>query len=510
MTSAELNRRSFRKFTREAWHVVEPATPLQNNWHVDAICDHLEAVARGQIRKLLINIPPGHAKSLLVAVLWPAWVWTWRPDWRSLWGSYAGDLALRDSVKCRTLVESEWYVDRFRRDWTHGGLETWRLSSDQDTKTVFENTRSGFRMALGVGGKGTGFRGNCVGVDDPLNAREAFSKIIRDSTAEWWDKTMSTRVNDPQRDSFVMVMQRLHDDDTSAHVLEQGGYVHLCLPSEFEPERRCRTTWAGHTFEDPRQKEGDLLFPARFPRPVLEEAKTVLGDDYDGQHQQRPNPEGGGMFKKEWWRFFRYDTDAPAHFERPKGCNEIPTRVIISLGWRWDAVVISLDCSFKSVTEAKTKGKGPDHVSFTVWGTRGADRFLLYRFNKPIGFTETLEQFREVCKLFPRAYKKLVEDKANGPAVINSLTHEISGIIPITPEGGKESRANAIAPQVKAGNVYIWEGLGTLSVAQYVGEFASFPRGRHDDDVDSTSQALNDIGQSGANRTRMLTSRAAL
>lgn len=504
---AELKRRSLSEFTRDAWRVVEPASPLVWNWHLDAICDHLEAVSRGQIQKLLINVPPGFAKSLIVSVIWPAWMWTWRPDWRALFGSYALDLAHRDSVRCRDLIESDWYRERFRYDWERGA-ELWRLKDDQDTKTEYKNTRSGSRGAISVDGKGTGLRGNCVCVDDPINVKDAFSKAVRDSAINWWDRTMRTRLDDQTRDAFVIIMQRVHDEDLSGHVLDQGGYEHLCLPMEFEHERRCHTSIG---FEDPRTEEGELLFEKKFPPAVIKDLKVSLGDDYEGQFQQRPNAEGGGMFKLEWWRFFRFDDDAPAHFERPKGASALPTRQLIRAGWRWDQIVISVDCNFKDVVEAKSKkGKGPDHVSITVWGVKGADRFLLYRFNKAIGFTETVEQFREVCKAFPRAYKKLVEDKANGPAVINTLTHEISGILPITPEGGKESRANAIAPQVKAGNVYLWEGLGTLAIRDYMAEMGAFPRGRHDDDVDSTSQALNEIGQSGVNRTRMITSRAAL
>lgn len=506
-TEAETLRRSFSKYIREAWPIVEPATPLIWSWHIDAIAEHLVAVARQQIQKLLINVPPGHMKSLLACVFWPSWVWTWRPAWRGLFCSYAGDLALRDSVKCRSVVESQWYQERFCWDQVRD-LPDWKLEDDQNAKSQYRNTKSGERMALGVGGKGTGFRGNCVLVDDPHNATEAVSKLNRESVQFWWDVQMSNRINDPRKDSHVIIMQRLHEDDLSGHVLSAGGYEHLCLPSEFSERRRCRTQWQGHTFEDPRKKENELLFPELFTRKVLAEAKRVLGTDgYAGQHDQLPNPEGGGMFKREWWRYFRWDNDAPAHVERPRGANSFPTRILGHLGNAWDAMRISVDCNFKDVTEAK---KVPDSVSITVWGTKGADRFLLYRFNKPVGFSATLDAVRAVCKSFPRCYKKLVEAKANGSAVINVLAKEITGIVPVEPEGGKEARANAIAPQVEAGNVYLWEGLGTLALEEYVGQFAAFPRGKHDDDVDSTSQALLDIGVSGANRTRMITSRAAL
>src|SRR5258708_1464503 len=160
-------RRRFRDFIPLAWPEAEPPPEFLPNWHNDAIADHLQAVAEGQITKLVINIPPGHAKSLLVSVLWPAWMWVRNPKWRALFASYAAELAIRDSVRCRSLIESEWYREMFQPEW--------QLSTDQNTKALFENTEKGFRISLGVGGKGTGYRGDAIVVDDALNAKEAFS-----------------------------------------------------------------------------------------------------------------------------------------------------------------------------------------------------------------------------------------------------------------------------------------------------------------------------------------------
>ena len=191
---AEQARRSFYRFVKQAWSVVEPAQPLLDGWHVEAMCDHLQAVKEGHIRKLLINIPPGHAKSKIVSVCWPAWVWAaGRPSWRLLAGSYASELAIRDSVGCRALIESPWYQNNFAREW--------ELSGDQNVKGYFTNTATGARLAISVGGKATGFRGNCVMVDDPLNVIDAPSKLKRDEAIFWWDKAMSSRVNDLSRDA---------------------------------------------------------------------------------------------------------------------------------------------------------------------------------------------------------------------------------------------------------------------------------------------------------------------
>src|SRR5258707_11615896 len=240
-------RNHLNKFVRAAWPIVEPSTVLKWNWHIDAISEHLEAVTNKQIQRLVINIPPGHMKSLIVSVFWPAWVWITKPEWKGLFSSYASELAIRDSVKCRTIIESDWYRQGFQNGWN--------LSADQNRKDFFQNTKQGFRISLSVGGKGTGFRGDAVIVDDPLNAADATSKAIRDSTIAWWDQTMSSRLNDQATGARVIIMQRLHEDDLTGHVLLTGGWEHLCLPSEFEPKRKSVTSLG---VADKRDKDKDL------------------------------------------------------------------------------------------------------------------------------------------------------------------------------------------------------------------------------------------------------------
>src|SRR5450755_2537710 len=185
----ELASRSFREFVRQAWHVVEPATPFVSSWHIDVICDHLEAVTRGEIRNLLINVPPRHMKSLLVSVFWPAWEWIRWPERRWLFSSYAASLSIRDSLRCRRLIESPWYQSRW--------ADRFALTSDQNTKGRFDNDRSGYRLATSVGGSVTGEGGDRLVCDDPHNVQEAESDSIRKTTTDWFDVVMSTRVNDP-------------------------------------------------------------------------------------------------------------------------------------------------------------------------------------------------------------------------------------------------------------------------------------------------------------------------
>lgn len=494
-TRAEAARRSLREFVRQAWHVVEPAMPYMHGWHIDAICDHLQAVTRDEIDRLLITIPPGHAKSLLVSVLWPAWTWATNPAERSLFGSYSMDLAVRDSVRCRDLIESDWYRTTFAPDWS--------LKDDSNAKDWFQNTASGFRVSLSVGGQSTGLRGNLVVVDDPLNVKRASSAIEREGAIRWWDVAMSSRFNDMRRQRRVIIMQRLHEQDLAGHVLAQGGYEHLNLPTRFEEKRRCVTYVRkpeGRTelFRDPRTVENELLFPSLFTPAVVEQAEKDLRGDFFGQHQQRPLPATGGTFKKAWWRFWKPDGTGADVSPRPDGCYEGPARPIPE---RFDRVVISLDANFKGV-----QSKGNDPVVFVVVGCKGADRFVLDRVRLFVGFTETLSAFRLLVKKFPKAYRKLVEEKANGAAIIESLQAEIGGIVPIDPEGGKEARASAVAPQVESGNVYLPDGAPWLD--EWVDEFATFPKGAHDDQVDALSQALLELLTSdSAARLRSLATR---
>jgi predicted phage terminase large subunit-like protein len=481
--AAEAAQRSLRDFVVAAWPLVEPAMALLPSLALDAVCEHLEAVAKEQILRLVINIPPGHSKSLLVSVFWPAWMWTRRPGWRALFASYAKDLALRDSVRTRDLLKTGWYQTHFAEP------AGWRLKDDEDAKSLFSNTQKGFRMALSVGGAATGFRGDAVVVDDPLNAKDAPSKAAREEAIFWWDKVMSTRLNDQRRGVKLVIMQRLHEDDLTGHILRSElGYEHLCLPSEFEPKRRSvtyvrRPEGAREEFwSDPRQEPGELLFPELFPSEVLAQTKRELGSNgFAGQHQQRPAPDEGGMFKKSWWRFWKPDgLAAEGVYPRPAGCWDGPAVPLPAL----EMVLISLDANFKGKANS-------DFVVFTVWGVKGAHRFLLAMRRGRWNFPQTVEVFRSLVLEFPTALKKLVELAANGDAIVSSLEAEIPGLVGVSAKGGKEARAAAISPQVEAGQVFLPEGAAWLE--EFVEEFAAFPNGSNDDQVDSTSQALIDL-----------------
>lgn len=475
--SIEKARRTFKEFVVQAWPLVEPAMPLRPGWHIDAICDHLQAVSDGHIQRLLVNIPPGLGKSILVSVLWPAWVWARRPGWRSIFSSYSHDLVVRDATRSRALMNEPWYQEAFVRG-------EWEFSSDMNRKDMYTNTATGRRISISVGSQATGYRGNCVAVDDPLNVSASSSEISRKEVLTWWDQAMQTRVDDPVKDSFVVIMQRLHEEDLSGHILEMGGYEHLCLPAEFETSRKCvtyikRDGKQEKFFEDPRTVEGQILFPDLHPKEVLDKRKKELGSTgFAGQFQQRPASASGGMFRYSWWKFWRYTTHSPGSLPRDKHYNQEPARILPD---KFHQIIGSVDAAFKGKEES-------DYVVATVWGVVGQDWYLIDMVRAKMEFEDTCKVLKNLSQKHSKCRRWLVEDKANGPAIVNTLRATIPGIMALSPEGGKEARASAIQPAVEAGQVFLPDGVEW--VGAFIEEFALFPNAKHDDQVDSTSQAM--------------------
>src|SRR6266849_5438596 len=469
---AELASRSLREFVMQAWLIVEPSTPFVPSWHIDAIIEHLEAVTYGQIRNLLINVPPRHMKSLLVSVFWPAWEWIRCPERRWLYSSYGAQLSIRDSIKCRRLIESPWY----RQRWA----DCFALTSDQNTKGRFDNNRSGYRLSTSVGGAATGEGGDRIVCDDPHNVQEAESDSVRKGTIDWFDVVMSTRVNDPKTSAKVVVMQRCHQQDLSGHLLEQGDWEHLVLPAEYEGPTR--TTSIG--FADPRQEHGELLWPERFGPEEIEELKVSLGSyAAAGQLQQRPSPAGGGLIKRHWFRFWQ-----------PRGANLPPVIVRLPDGtqasitaieapYHVDEQIQSWDCAFKDLDTS-------DYVVGQVWARLGSAYLLGDQVRARMDCLTTVKAVRELSQRWPGTLAKLIEDKANGSAVIQMLAQEIPGILPVNPSGGKVARAAAVSPLIEAGNVYLPHPLYAPWVTDFIEECASFPNGAHDDQVDAMTQAI--------------------
>lgn len=444
-----------RQFVEDGWHVLEPETPFIPNWHVDAICEHLEAISFGDLLRLIINVPPGSAKSMIVSVMWPAWKWHWRPGWRSLFSSYDLQLALRDSVKSRTLLTSGWYRDTFQPDWV--------FTSDQNVKGYYRNSRMGERLALSVGA-GTGFRGHCVVVDDPIKVMDAHSDTKLDEAIAWWDTSMSSRLNDMKTGAHLIIMQRVHDRDLTGHVLaKSSGYELLALPSEFDPKRRARTvTRSGKVWEDPRTTPGELLFPALFPPEVIEQAKKDLGSwAYAAQHQQRPLPATGGIFQRPWFQFYRKRELPPVFME----------------------TLQSWDMTFKKKEDA-------DFVVGQTWKRLGANCYLIRERRGRMGFSETKRAVVTEAKANPETGLKLVEDKANGPAILDELKGAVDGLVGVSDPGGVLAQAWSVQPMVEAGQVWLPHPEEWPEVEDWLTEVCGYPKAAHDDRVAAFTQAL--------------------
>lgn len=442
---------SFAGFVRAAWHVLEPVSPLKWGWSLDAICQHLEAVTAGEVKRLLINVPPGCMKSLLVGVLWPAWEWgpKGRPGTRYLGTAHKQDLAVRDNLKCRRLIQSDWYQTR----WPI------KLTGDQNAKTKFENDSTGFREAMAFGSM-TGSRGDRVLLDDPLSVDHANSDADLKSAEITFTEALPTRVNNDES-AIVVIMQRLNEKDTSGIIIKRElGYTHLCLPMRFEAERRCITSIG---FRDPRENDGDLLFPERFPEETVRSLEKTMGSyAAAGQLQQRPAPREGGMFKKAWFPIVRA---VPAGTKFVRG---------------WDL--------------AATEGAG-DWTAGVKIGRQRNGRFIIanvVRDRKSAAGVERLLVNTASQDGYTTEISLPQDPGQAGKQQASYYIGKLAGYTAhaTTESGDKETRANPLSAQAEAGNVDILEGDWN---DVFLDELCVFPNGEHDDQVDGASRAFNTL-----------------
>jgi predicted phage terminase large subunit-like protein len=452
-------------FVRQAWDVLEPATTYIDGWHIGCKCEYLEAVTLGQITRLIINEPPRYMKSIVVSVCWPVWEWgpKKRPHLRYLFSSYSSELSVKHSVDRRTIIRSGWY----RQNW--GSL--FAITDDNDRKTEFENDRRGVMSTTSTGGTATGKGGNRVIVDDPVNPLQALSEVEREGANKHFDQTLYTRLNDKRADAIVVVMQRLHQTDLTGHLIEEKkeeGWVHLNLQAVAEKRTFISLPISG---KERVREVGDILWREREDAGLLAKTKVSLGSyAYSGQYQQTPAPSEGGIIKRAWFR--RFDSR-----ERP------PT---------FDQIILSADPKFKDFETAS-------RVALHVWGRIGPNKYLLARDIGHFGIVESLaaiarlraDWHRPADGLTLDAY--LIEDKANGPAIVQVMQKKVAGVIAWPPRGSKEARIIAVSPQMEAGNIWIpLEPWGD----EVIDALCFVPNGDNWDDVDACSQALDYFGRS--------------
>lgn len=418
------------------------------------------------------ELVPTH-NSVLCSVLFPAWILARSPKETLLFASYSQTLANRDSVKTRALVESDWYQARFPHV---------KIRDDSNLKTAFITTEGGGRQCTSVGGTVTGLGGSFLVLDDPLNASDGESAVVRETANQWFQESWSNRVaGDPNQAVRIVIMQRLHARDVSA-LCKDAGWDMLILPMEYEG----KSDPTALAWTDPRTEFGQLLWPEQWGREAVDRMKVTLGSyAYAGQYQQRPAPRGGGILKRHWIRYW-YDPTVlanpdPVQVQLPDGewVEAVQEPLTIQPDMRTEA---SWDCSFKG-------GVKNDYVVGQVWHKDKAKFYLLDQFRAKADFPETVAAVRQIANTW-RPLPIMIEGKANGPAVISALQGEISGILEINPAGGKESRASSIAPLFEAGNVYLPHPQMAAWVEESIQEITMFPRAPHDDVVDAMSQAL--------------------
>ena len=462
-------------FVKIAWSQAEPAS-FVDNWHLPLICRKLEAVSSGEIKRLLINVPPGTTKSLLVSVFWPLWEWTINPTTKWMFASYDPTLTARHARLALKVLQSTWWQERF---------ET-RLTELRPAATDYETVEGGFRFSTSVGGKATGRHVDIQVVDDPTKPHDvrgslSVTKKALQAVSEWWKGTAASRRADAATFRRVIVMQRLHEDDLAGEMLREGGWEHVCLPMRYEPDMVCSCGNPDCTPDDPRKNPGELLWPARYPEEVVQHDEVVeMGPSVAAaQLQQRPTPATGGIFKKSWFRYWHTRPGVPVPNDPQFPCRDQFCMVLPESAY-W---IQSWDMAFKGNASS-------DFVAGGVWLKHGNNCFLVHQVNERLAFTESLRALRQMTERYPQAITKLIEDKANGPAVQDQLKDEIPGIVMVPPKGGKEDRAHAVSGFFEAGNVFIPHPDLAPWVPSYMAQMASFPRGVNDDMVDQTTQAL--------------------
>jgi len=453
----ELAERKLYRFIEQVWPTIEPKEPFIGGWHIEAVCEHLQALAGREIRNLLILIPPRHTKSLTASVCFNPWVWIRRPELRFMYASYSASLSQEHSVLSRRVITSEWY----QRRWG----SRYKLTTDQNVKSHYENSKRGYRLSTSIGGTVTGHGADFLGLDDPHSLGDVHSDAARSSVHQFYQKVWHSRLNSPKTGCRFCIMQRGHQDDIASRMIDTFDYEVLLLPTEYDPKRSTVTSIG---FKDPRTKAGELLCPERKGQQEVDEDKAIKGRDFETQDNQNPQPEEGVMFKRAWF----------------KVVDALPVKGRLRTARFWDC----------AATESKP-GKDPD---WTV-GTK------LSKFEDGMFYVEDVVRGRwtpgvvdatilRTAQMDGRQVKVREEQEpgASGKSVIANHVQLLAGYdyAGKVPSGAKTTRWRPFAVQAEAGNVALLRGEWNQNWLQ---EIAGVPDAAHDDQADSMAGAFEDV-----------------
>jgi len=466
-------------FFKSTWPILESGTPLLTNWHQGLIAEYLTACFTRQIKRLIINIAPRFSKSTMATIMFPCWCWIKNPAERFVIASYSASLALKHSEDRRTILTSNWY----RKGYGH------KFNIEKDTTAFLNNNKRGTMITTSMLGSATGEGGNFVIIDDPHDRERASSDTIREHEISAFKTKFLSCLNDKDQGVIMIIMQRLHENDLAGMCLNKDiienetsdKYESLVIPAESLYGNRVYTYPLSGKIKLFRQ--GQVLHEARMNRKQLDKMKDGIKGlgmlAYAGQYLQDPSPREGGIFKKKYWGYY----------------NHIPVKPNGELDF--DEIIDVWDCTFK---DEKTS----DYVAGGIIGVKGAMRYLLHVTYAKMGFVATRKAMlkHRQMYLYPKqkdqkeedrlSYieKTVIEDKANGTAIIETLKEEVQGIIPFEPHGSKTERAYAIEPQLESG---CWllpvKSIATFDVENYIDNLAKFPNAKNDDLVDMTTMA---------------------
>ena len=476
---------SLYEFFQQAWPYIEGKMPYVDGKHIEAIAEHLEAVYKRQIKKLIINVPPRSGKTNLISIAFPAWVWIHNPCERFLCVSGVNSLSLEHAQRNRQLVESEWYHNNWGKDFP--------LLKDQNSKSFFQNNKSGYRQSTSVNSRTVGKGGSVIIVDD-ANDPGDISDVKIQNVIRFWTQKMSSRSNNPENDCHIMVQQRIGENDLTGYIKKndlEKDWVELVLPMEYEESRKCKTVPLRYinnkTWEDWRTKEGELLIPSRMGVKAVEELKKKLGSyGYAGQYQQRPAPAVGGILQKSWFKKWEH-----------------------SVMPRFDFIIQSWDTAFSDKPDAA-------YSACTTWGVWGENSeeglykaILISMWRGRVGYPELRARAQRLAKdykdigvhknMYPATNKVdvcLIEAKATGDPLIRDLRAAGVPAVGYMPKGDKHSRVQRVAASIECGLIYLpTEEKNKDKLLPFADEFLesviTFPNAESRDLVDTMTQTLS-------------------